>query len=71
MNKYTKSDTSVQENIILGDPEFTAHIFTANHTTFHIQICKITVQICGNFWVTQYNHRLIYQVRTGLSGTHQ
>ena len=29
-------------------------IYTANHATFPIQICKITVQICGNFWVTQY-----------------
>ena len=26
---------------------------TANHATFPIQIRKITVQICGNFWVTQ------------------
>ena len=33
-------------------------IYTANHATFPIQIRKITVQICGNFWVTQYckNH---------------
>ena len=23
-------------------------------TTFPVQICKITVQICSNFWVTQY-----------------
>ena len=30
------------------------HIYTANHTTFPIQIRKIIVQICGNFWVTQY-----------------
>ena len=30
------------------------HICTANHATFPIQIRKITVQICGNFWVTQY-----------------
>ena len=29
-------------------------IYTANHATFPIQIRKITVQICGNFWVTQY-----------------
>ena len=29
-------------------------IYTANHATFPIQILKITVQICGNFWVTQY-----------------
>ena len=29
-------------------------IYTANHATFQIQIRKITVQICGNFWVTQY-----------------
>ena len=27
-------------------------IYTANHLTFPIQIRKITVQICGNFWVT-------------------
>ena len=27
-------------------------IYTANHETFPIQIRKITVQICGNFWVT-------------------
>ena len=30
-------------------------IYTAIHTTFPIQIRKITVQICGNFWVTQYS----------------
>ena len=29
-------------------------IYTVNHATFPIQIRKITVQICGNFWVTQY-----------------
>ena len=29
-------------------------IYTANHSTFPIQILKITVQICGNFLVTQY-----------------
>ena len=28
-------------------------IYTANHATFPIRIRKITVQICGNFWVTQ------------------
>ena len=30
-------------------------IYTANHATFPIRIRKITVQICGNFQVTQYN----------------
>ena len=29
-------------------------IYTENHATFPVQIRKITVQICGNFWVTQY-----------------
>ena len=29
-------------------------IYTANHATFPIRIRKITVQICGNFWVTKY-----------------
>ena len=29
-------------------------IYTANHATFPIWIRNITVQICGNFWVTQY-----------------
>mgnify|MGYP001267233599 CR=1 FL=1 len=28
-------------------------IYTENYATFPIQIRKITVQICGNFWVTQ------------------
>ena len=28
-------------------------IYTANHATFPIRISKITVQIFGNFWVTQ------------------
>ena len=37
---------------ILGDPEV-----TANHATFPIWLRKITVQICGNFWVTQYIYR--------------
>ena len=30
-------------------------IYTVNHATFPIQIRKITVQICGNFCVTQYS----------------
>ena len=30
-------------------------IYTANHATFPIRIRKITVQICDNFWVTQYS----------------
>ena len=29
-------------------------IYTENHATFRIQIRKITVQICGNFWAPQY-----------------
>ena len=28
-------------------------IYTANYATFPIRIRRITVQICGNFWVTQ------------------
>ena len=28
-------------------------LYTANHATNPIQIRKITVQICGDFWVTQ------------------
>ena len=28
--------------------------YTANPATFPMQIRKFTVQICGNFWVTQY-----------------
>ena len=30
------------------------HTYTTNHATFPISIRKITVQICGNFWVTRY-----------------
>ena len=29
-------------------------IYTANHATFPIRIRKITLQISGNFWVSQY-----------------
>ena len=29
-------------------------IYVANHATFPIWIRIITVQICGNFWVTKY-----------------
>ena len=29
-------------------------IYTANHATSPIKIRKITVHICGNFWITQY-----------------
>ena len=29
-------------------------IYTASNATFPLQMRKITVQICGNFWVTQY-----------------
>ena len=28
-------------------------IYTANHATFPMRKRKVTVQICGNFWVTQ------------------
>ena len=36
-------------------PHKLPQIYTTNHATFPIQIHKITVQICGNFWGTQYN----------------
>ena len=29
-------------------------IYTENHATFPIKVSKITVQIYGNFWFTQY-----------------
>ena len=29
-------------------------IYTANNATFPIQIREITVQICGNIWVTKH-----------------
>ena len=31
-----------------------AQIYTENPATFPTQIDKNTVQICGNFWATQY-----------------
>ena len=34
-------------------------ICTANYATFSIRIHKITVQICGNFWGTFYNIKMI------------
>ena len=35
-------------------------LYTAYRATFPIRILKITVQLCGNFWVAQYNqHTLI------------
>ena len=34
-------------------------IYAANHATFPIRIRKITVPICGNFWVTQYNRKFV------------
>ena len=40
---------------MLGDPEVTANIY-CNYATFPIQISKITVQICGNFWVPQHDN---------------
>ena len=48
VNGATKPVNEVSR-ALLGDPEG-----TANHTTFQIQIRKITVQICGNFLFTQY-----------------
>ena len=47
-------------------------IYTANHVTSPIQKRKITVQICDNFWVTQYSwiyettppHIIIAHIRT-------
>ena len=44
---------------ILGDPEVTANIYTANYATFSIRTRKITAQICGNFLVTQYMEKLV------------
>ena len=43
----------VGPQFILGDPEVNANIY-CTHATFPIGIRKITVQLCGNFWVTQY-----------------
>ena len=40
--------------IILGDPEVTANIYWKSRNLPPIWIHKTTVQICGNFWVTQY-----------------
>ena len=38
-------------------------IYTANHATLPIQIRKSTVQIFGNFWVTQYLERgIIFEI---------
>ena len=36
-------------------------IYTAKHATFPIQVRKNTVQICGNFWVTQYIEKKVFQ----------
>ena len=53
---HCKKTTILQNGIflLLGDPEL-PQIYAANHANFPIQIRKITVQICGNFWVTQYH----------------
>ena len=34
-------------------------IYTANYATFPIRIRKITVQICGNFWVIQDEIKMV------------
>ena len=34
------------------------HIYTSNHANFPIRIRKIPLQICGNFWVTQYHDQI-------------
>ena len=36
-------------------PQKLPQIYPENHATFPTRIRKITVQICRNFWVTQYN----------------
>ena len=38
-------------------------IYTANYVTFPIQIRKIKVHICGNFWVTQYIKRIYCKIK--------
>ena len=38
---------------ILGDPVVIANIYCKSRNL--LRKCKITVQICGNFWVTQYD----------------
>ena len=38
-------------------------IYTAKHATFPIRIWKITVQICGHIWVTQYRYIDVYVVQ--------
>ena len=43
---------NVHAEIVPGDPEVTANIY--GKSSLPIQMRKITVQICGNFWVTQY-----------------
>ena len=52
-NRHTLNlDTSVPYWVIQKLPQ----MYTSNHATFPIRIRKITVQICGNIWITQYNH---------------
>ena len=47
-------------------------IYTANHATFPIRIRKLTVQICGNFWVTQYKaQKIIHFAHCGLCVNNQ
>ena len=49
------SGRSCHENIVIcWVTQKLPQIYTENHATFPIRIRKITVQICGNFWVSQY-----------------
>ena len=44
-------------NIIYWAFHILPQIYTENHATVPIQIDEVTVQVCGNFWGTQYLSR--------------
>ena len=46
-------DQSTDSYIIYWVTQKIPQIYTAYHATFPKQIRKITVQVCGNFWVNQ------------------
>ena len=52
--KQTTLHSSDGYGVIYWVTQKLLQIYTANHATFPIRIRKITAQICGNFWVTQY-----------------
>ena len=58
-NIEKRKGTGDSVGLVLWVTQKLPQIYTANHATFPIRIRKMTVQICGNFWVTRNSRQRV------------